>query len=68
MAALHDVDDGDGVHRALDRDTACLALALTRVPVAEAQEGALDVDTEVAGDASPHLRSIHVAAPVAGGE
>ncbi len=52
----------DGVHGALDRDPARLALALPGVPVAEREQRALDVDAQIAGDSGPHLRSVHVAA------
>ena len=54
--------DDHGVHRALHRDPAGLALALPGVAVAEGEQRARHVDAEVAGHPGAHLRGVHVAA------
>ena len=60
--ALDQVDRQHGVHGALHRHPAGLALALPGVAVAEREQRALHVDPEVAGDPGPHLGGVHVAA------
>ena len=65
-AALDELNDEGGGHRALDRRAAGLALALAVVPVADGEHRALDVDAEEDGRAGPHLRSVHVAAEAVG--
>ena len=64
--ALDQLDDQGGGHGALDRGAAGLALALPVVPVADREQRALDVDTEVDGGSGTHLRGVHVAAEAVG--
>ena len=67
-AALDELDDEGGGHRALHGRAAGLALALPVVPVADREHRPLDVDAEEDGRAGPHLRSVHVAAEPVGHE
>ena len=65
-AALDQLDDQRRRHRALDGGAAGLALPLPVVAVPHREQRALDVDTEEAGGAGPHLGGVHVAAEALG--
>ena len=60
--ALDQLHDEGGGHRALDRRTARLTLALAVVTVADGEHRALDVDAEEDRRPGSHLRGVHVAA------
>src|SRR3954453_18113911 len=58
--ALDQLDEQRRRHRALDGGAAGLTLALPVVPVADREQGTLDVDPEEARRARSHLRGVHV--------